>query len=728
MARSLLLCVLSLALGACRQGPKACVYDTGCNLEDFCSEGFCAPRDGGAGGGAGSGGGAGGSGGSGAGGGAGGSGGSGGGSVATCAPACAAWDECVGAACAPRYAALQWNAPAEGRRFNAADGGLAVAAALALAPGRTAAFPATLEATLQRPSGADVAFQLAHAGAGGYSGVAPFAAGATEGAYALALAPFAGLDAGVRSVLLDRTPPGFSVVLEAAPVRLDDGGLAERDPGLPSGQHAFRRDESLDVAVTCGDSDVSDAGFAVTVLGVLADGGAPPSTGAATPLASGCRVACGAGCRCFRLDASAPQLEAVRATLAVQATVTDEAGNVAGPQLAGSPWVTRWKWKRAATGSNVRASPAVGRGGDLYLSLGSTAVALSPAGATRWSLANAANNQTFAVGVADGGEELAFFGRSGGNASGALRVSTTEVLVDVGCAFVSSPADLAPALLWTSASSESALTGVYVETAGATALRAHRPLAANETCASTAVTGTLAAPGNLVATGSTVITLGQSALVGFTHSSGGWAQSAGAAGVGNALTGVALDVPSSSALVSGDTLARAPLPLGQGGAALQASGSSWGRVAVSAPGAWWAGSNTAGGMLHRFGPNLADGGVALAAPLLTAPVIGASGLIYLVDESGNVEARTRADLTLRWRLSLGEQVRASPNLDVSRTDAGAKRCPAPGVLYVVGASGSLYALLVDSAGVEPTAPWPKDQHDPRNSGNADFSLGEFTCP
>ena len=39
-----------------------------------------------------------------------------------------------------------------------------------------------------------------------------------------------------------------------------------------------------------------------------------------------------------------------------------------------------------------------------------------------------------------------------------------------------------------------------------------------------------------------------------------------------------------------------------------------------------------------------------------------------------------------------------------------------GTLYA--ASGTkLYALIVDSAGLDPMAPWPKFQHDVRNTGN-----------
>ena len=46
--------------------------------------------------------------------------------------------------------------------------------------------------------------------------------------------------------------------------------------------------------------------------------------------------------------------------------------------------------------------------------------------------------------------------------------------------------------------------------------------------------------------------------------------------------------------------------------------------------------------------------------------------------------------------------------------------PGPGTLYVVGnGSGAVYAIIVDSRGLDVSAPWPKFQHDTRNTGNID---------
>jgi hypothetical protein len=52
----------------------------------------------------------------------------------------------------------------------------------------------------------------------------------------------------------------------------------------------------------------------------------------------------------------------------------------------------------------------------------------------------------------------------------------------------------------------------------------------------------------------------------------------------------------------------------------------------------------------------------------------------------------------------------------------------PGTLYVVSPSGDLYAFVIDSRGIDTTAPWPEHQHDPRLTGNASVDLTEFGCP
>jgi len=66
-------------------------------------------------------------------------------------------------------------------------------------------------------------------------------------------------------------------------------------------------------------------------------------------------------------------------------------------------------------------------------------------------------------------------------------------------------------------------------------------------------------------------------------------------------------------------------------------------------------------------------------------------------------------------------------IDCTRDDAGTA-ISAPGVVYVKSGSTSLTAIVVDSHGIDTTAPWPKYQHDPRNTGNVDTPMTDFVCP
>lgn len=75
---------------------------------------------------------------------------------------------------------------------------------------------------------------------------------------------------------------------------------------------------------------------------------------------------------------------------------------------------------------------------------------------------------------------------------------------------------------------------------------------------------------------------------------------------------------------------------------------------------------------------------------------------------------------------------SQPALDVYRTAAGARDCAKPlGVPYVTtraGSTATLRAVLVDSRGLDSSAPWPKYQRDNGNSGNANAALSSWSCP
>jgi hypothetical protein len=106
--------------------------------------------------------------------------------------------------------------------------------------------------------------------------------------------------------------------------------------------------------------------------------------------------------------------------------------------------------------------------------------------------------------------------------------------------------------------------------------------------------------------------------------------------------------------------------------------------------------------------------------LRSAPAIGRNDRLYTVNTLGRVEAWTASTMTSQWSADLTlilDAVDASPALDCRRDSSGQGLTDKPlGTLYV-GGSSRLFALIVDSAGLDPNAPWPKYQHDARNTGN-----------
>jgi outer membrane protein assembly factor BamB len=119
----------------------------------------------------------------------------------------------------------------------------------------------------------------------------------------------------------------------------------------------------------------------------------------------------------------------------------------------------------------------------------------------------------------------------------------------------------------------------------------------------------------------------------------------------------------------------------------------------------------------------------------STPALGGDGLVYYVGNSAKLSVLEQSTLTELWSEQLGDGVRVSElALDTSRpASGGAKDCTkSVGVLYVL-VSGRdsiarLWAILVDSKGLDPTAPWPKFQRDNANTANVSYSLSDWTCP
>ncbi|HVP60842.1 MAG TPA: PQQ-binding-like beta-propeller repeat protein, partial [Myxococcaceae bacterium] len=114
----------------------------------------------------------------------------------------------------------------------------------------------------------------------------------------------------------------------------------------------------------------------------------------------------------------------------------------------------------------------------------------------------------------------------------------------------------------------------------------------------------------------------------------------------------------------------------------------------------------------------------ISGPARSVPLAGAGGLLYVASNAGSLEARS-SDRRV-WAVSLApEGISASVTLDCSRAPRSAAGNPS-GILYSATTAGSLFAIVVDSPGLDSTAPWPKYQHDVRNTGNPSTPIQ--SCP
>jgi hypothetical protein len=119
----------------------------------------------------------------------------------------------------------------------------------------------------------------------------------------------------------------------------------------------------------------------------------------------------------------------------------------------------------------------------------------------------------------------------------------------------------------------------------------------------------------------------------------------------------------------------------------------------------------------------------ITGSIVASPAVGSDKSIYIATEGG-VLYSLDPSLGISWQVGLGPAVDSSPALDCSRDDSGAAIPGRPGVLYVGADNGLLYAFVVDSRGIDTTAPWPKFHRDPRNTsdGSTGRDLSEFRCP
>jgi hypothetical protein len=446
-------------------------------------------------------------------------------------------------------------------------------------------------------------------------------------------------------------------------------------------------------------------------------------------------------CRDYTLALGPQPLDAFTATATASVSGQDKAGNTGAGQAASLLTVTRWKWARRVTpgvgSSDIVASPAIGAGGKVYVAVnlsqasGGGVYEVTPQGAVSSVASSGAIAASPAIGRTDTGVDVLYYldQSNGLRALGASSCGTGDT------------ANLGSIAVLNDGMATVKGAGV-VQYMGAPALRA----VDSGGCAvvgANAVPG-IAFPGNLITDGSgvwypaangsiqwtTTALASPASLTGFGAGTiFGMAlfgsKFAGGGGGGGSGIGRIFVANTDGGTITGDNPGR------------HVSGVAVGHVGNDVLFAVTEEETSNTGLLKRFdsaGGNptpVSWGAFAFdfpntATPGGTTPVLGANGWVYVVANNGNVAAVGQSAMDVRWTkvltgLTTPGTVLASATLDCNRD----KPTSATGVYYFATTTGWLVAYVVDSPGLDTTAPWPKYQHDARNTGNLSVSKA---CP
>ncbi|WP_075207704.1 PQQ-binding-like beta-propeller repeat protein [Archangium violaceum] len=649
-----------------------------------------------------------------------------------CTPACAPYQACtLSRICIPRYTALVVT-PGDGGVVGA--GPVPVRAELVVGLGFASNFPETLNFRVATSDGGTGGTQTAVSKNEGVYTTEWTPTG--EGEYLLTVThPEAGGPSTTVRLTVDTTGPTFVVFVPPSDAGVAAGGTTYGDP-VPGFATAWRRDQVVPVEIRTNEPHLDVGTVTVALTGT--DGGTTPAV-AVTPLSG----VCDAGfCGVAQLNLWEPSFNAFRGTMSVAAQGKDTVGNSgSGSENID---VTRWKWAFDGAAGAIRSGPAIGSRGTIYLgtaNLSGKVFALTPAGALKWESQVGSVVGGPVVGASDGGTELVYVGANSTSDGYLYALQSGDGGTLLRCSMpVAGAFEGALALGTTSTAQSETAVSVYNGNSGASLIVGIRPGATLPCPVIESPSGGeqipfLIAGSSVLMRGDTIFFAGSAAgapkvtsyVFGATAPRSSWPVNAPT--VTRSLVLVGSDVIAGAA--SSETVTGGLFKIPQAGAAdvtrLYPAGTSWSsRVyslavgsALETPDNVFFGSEPTGSInFNRF--NLTSTSlqpVSSNAAIRAAPVVGANGNVYTATTNGTVRALLADTLTQRWTITPGlGTVEASPTLDCPRDASGALVAGNHGVLYVP-AGGKLYAFVVDSRGLDTSAPWPKYQHDSRNTGN-----------
>ncbi len=624
-----------------------------------------------------------------------------------CVPACPMHQQCVGLQCQNRYSGIRITQPLDGAFLN---GGSPVLAQLIVNPGFLRQDPSMLALQIGLPDGGAASDTLPILSPGNYGGaLVPMG----DGSYRLvARYDAASLNSNTINVIILTIPPSFILRIPTPPAGPDAGYLNSNDPGL-LGDAGWRRDQVMLLGISSANPYVVPGTVSLTVTGV----GGPDSGHPSVNPTTGCGPL--PYCENALVDLSAP---------------------------------TRWKWAFGTgtlDGLPIRTSPAIGSSGTVYVGTSDgtdagTLYAINPDGTLKWSRPGGWMTSV-AVGEADGGIEAVYAAMNNATLTTLRAINGTDG-GDLGLTTFCPPflgAAIRGSLAVTKiGGSETCFAAINSSDGGV--MLAMQPSFPTTLCIDGGTVnpgGTLLEPAAIAVDNNNNVFFALSSLriQSLTFDGGwqirnppNWPVDAGANNVGLAVAGSPTVVVGSSTTMGGD-----------GGVFA---------IATSNGAQTWAFTD-AGDRRTAWNPSVATGGtvffgdegskltsVAIGSPTPSAqatgagisrgaPILGNDGTVYIADWSTNtISARSSTSLTPIWSVNNfnGNPFEASLALDCSRD--GGVSVSRPGVLYAPDNLRNLFCFITDSHGIDFFSPWPKYQHDPRNTGNQQTPLSQFGCP
>ncbi|WPB78438.1 PQQ-binding-like beta-propeller repeat protein [Archangium violaceum] len=571
---------------------------------------------------------------------------------------------------------------------------------------------------------------------------------AGEGEFRLTAAhPQDGGPSATVSLTSDTTPPSFTVLVPPGDAGVLDGGFTYADPGS---MVAWRRDQTATVRVESDSQDIEPSSLRVLVRG---HAGGANLEGLSLAQVSPC--AGKSFCGTVDVPLWQPGLPAFRGNFSVEVTARDRVGNEV-TRTNNIP-VTRWKWSFNGASGAIESTPAIGQLGTIYLGTSDSngkVFALNPEGTKKWETQVGRVVGSPTVGAFSAGNELVYVGAniSGG---GVLYALGAGGIVSGRCPEGSSTGEISTSIALTSTkfNAESTAIETAIALGNGDALVSLRPgaIGARQCRTDLLDSSQSSQPGaSIIAKGSDAFFSAQDTKVWSYQFSGatGWVPKVG------------FTAPTIGTLITGLGFATGNRVVGAGGLIAPQSGGVFSFLETDGSGLWKfpepftqsapiRNMSIGAGNELFFGREVSSGNVDMTSisllatvPRATAisagsfpgaPVLGESGILYTASSTGpsagvgEVSAWSAVTLNNSWKLSdnVG-RVTASSTLDCSRNLDGTPSSTPHGVLYVPSIDGKLYAFVVDSRGLDTSAPWPKYQHDSRNTGNPATPI--TSCP